>query len=393
MKCTLSLFVVSLSLAIGQPLNAQPRQQRETGSAWTTQTAAENPLAHPESVLAPLWPLQKERRKLQRMITELELMLVDAKQRLKIPADARPEVKKRLEDENQRSAGKARQSQDRIDAIQLELDSVNRRMALVKKKAQIEGLVNAVDDSRIVEISVGHDDGVRRGMLFHVFADQTSIALLEITKVAVDKSHARILEQDAETPVRASQRAVMLLDDRVLSEIIGHDPGQPIYNDRLQRFKFQLERIEITDGLEFAEHFWFAYKGRGNPPIMGVWGDPRTNSLVVVAPPDADQAIRNTLAEMQQRQVTGIDVRDDDPLEALQSQIHIRFRHALETVTRTKLEIIDAEASGENPDGERLRKLKLDLENGTKGLETIERKLTLISESLRRLQNATHEEH
>jgi hypothetical protein len=80
---------------------------------------------------------------------------------------------------------------------------------------------------------------------------------------------------------------------------------------------------------------------------------------------------------------TGINVRDDDSLEALQSQIHIRFRHALETVTRTKLEIIDAEVSGENPDGERLRKLKRDLENGTKALETIERKLTLVSESLR----------
>jgi hypothetical protein len=153
-----------------------------------------------------------------------------------------------------------------------------------------------------------------------------------------------------------------------------------------------VERIEITDGAEFAEHFGFAYGGRGNPPSMGVWGDPRTNSLVVVAPPDADQAIRNTLAKMEASS-TGIEVGDPDSLEALQSQIHIRFRQALATVTRTKFEIIDAEASGKNPDGERLRKLKLDLEKWTKELENTERKLTLITQSLRRLQNATHEEH
>lgn len=73
------------------------------------------------------------------------------------------------------------------------------------------------------------------------------------------------------------------------------EPGISIFNDQLRRFKFLLEREVVT--LETVEEFLVHYRRPENPPILGAYPDADTNSLVVIGPPEAEQAIRECLAQ------------------------------------------------------------------------------------------------
>ncbi len=165
---------------------------------------------------------------------------------------------------------------------------------------------------------------------------------------------------------------------------IGSDPGESIYNDRLKRFKFRLEKLAVTSAAEMAETFWIYYRHRGYPPLAGVWGDPRTNSLVIVGPPQADQPIRDTIAEMEGATI-GIDLPGRDLLTAQYYEYQEWRAEGLEKVARGKLDLIDAEAR-EKPDPDNIAKLSRKLEAQTAELATIERKLKVIRESMDRLQ-------
>jgi hypothetical protein len=72
-------------------------------------------------------------------------------------------------------------------------------------------------------------------------------------------------------------------------------PGQSIYNNRLKRFKFRLEKIDVST-VETAEVFAQRYNLKENPKLVGVWADPLTNSIVIVAPPDFGWALNQHLA-------------------------------------------------------------------------------------------------
>jgi hypothetical protein len=73
------------------------------------------------------------------------------------------------------------------------------------------------------------------------------------------------------------------------------EPGASIFNGELKRFKFALEDLAVTS--ETAEEFMVRYQGSENPRILGAFPDTKTNSLFVIGPPEAEPAIRLTLAE------------------------------------------------------------------------------------------------
>lgn len=250
--------------------------------------------------------------------------------------------------------------------------------------AKTQPIVAISDD--LVEISVGSDDGVQTGMKFPVFRDEDYQGSIEIVKVEADKSSARILSEDVQTPIRRGDRATMLMDS-VASRIIGQDPGELIYNDRLKRFKFRLEKIAVTEPVQLAADFWLKYRGRGNPQLTSVLGDPRTNSLVIVGPPEADQAIRDTIAEWEGYHSTGIPIREDPSLEGQHRELQNKRRNALEQVVQRELEIIEAQARKE-PDADEIEELQRKLETEKAELEIIERKLEVISASIKRLQGS-----
>lgn len=380
----------NLKWDVSKSNSKSPRRASERKGPSARRPVDESLVMRPNPLLARLWPLLKSRSGLVSEITAYELQAVESLNPIKIPEDATPEVKQRLEAEKTRNAEIARMFEERIESRREELDRIDRQIAVLKKKLEITGVVVSIGDDRNVEISVGHDDGVRAGMKFQVSNGEESIGRVKVINTEADKSIARIIEENEKTPIRSGHRAATPFDDRVLAEIVGRDPGEPIYNDRLKRFKFRLEKMVVSNSVEIAEEFSVFYMNRGNPSITGVWGDPRSNSLVIIGPPEADQAIRETLAQWEALNTTGIDLRamENDSLEAQQKRLQILHRSALQQLTARKLEIIDAEAVGEKPDGERLVKLNRDLENDTDALEAVERKLKVISESLERLQSS-----
>ena len=72
-------------------------------------------------------------------------------------------------------------------------------------------------------------------------------------------------------------------------------PPESVFNDRLRKFKFDLEDMVVTAGT--AEGFLLRYNRPDNPRIIGAYPDAQTNALVVIGPPEAEQAIRENLAE------------------------------------------------------------------------------------------------
>jgi serine/threonine protein kinase len=169
-----------------------------------------------------------------------------------------------------------------------------------------------------------------------------------------------------------------------MEPFIGQDAGEPIYNDRLKRFKFRLDRIPVTGTVETAQEFWIQYRHRGNPPITGVWGDPRTNSLIIVGPPDAEQPIRDTIAAWEGAQL-GIDLDEDDSLEGQSHQYQNQRRTLLETIAQRRIELIDAR-SRSNPNSQQIRELEQKLLSETTELEIAEQKLNVVRDGLERLQ-------
>jgi hypothetical protein len=120
--------------------------------------------------------------------------------------------------------------------------------------------------------------------------------------------------------------------------------GESIFNDQLRRFKFLLER-EVAS-LETAEEFLIRYRRPDNPPIVGAYPDADTNALVVIGPPEAEQAIRQCLAE---RLADGLGVDGAMPL-AMQLRLlrHERTR-LLELMADLEVEEIAAAAEENGP--------------------------------------------
>ena len=143
--------------------------------------------------------------------------------------------------------------------------------------------------------------------------------------------------------------------------------------------------MAVTKPVQDAADFWLRYRGRGNPQLTSVLGDPRTNSLVIVGPPEADQAIRDTIAEWEGYHATGIPIREDPSLEGQHRELQSKRRSALEQVVRCELEIIEAQSRKE-PDGDKLKELNRELETEKAELEIIERKLEVVSANIERLQ-------
>jgi hypothetical protein len=67
-----------------------------------------------------------------------------------------------------------------------------------------------------------------------------------------------------------------------------------VFSDKIRRFRFELDETLVT--AETAEQFRLLHQSRNEPPIFGAYADCETNSLVVVAPPEAEHPVRETLA-------------------------------------------------------------------------------------------------
>jgi hypothetical protein len=122
------------------------------------------------------------------------------------------------------------------------------------------------------------------------------------------------------------------------------EPGVSIFNDQLRRFKFLLERDVAT--LETAEEFLIRYRRPENPPIIGAYPDAHANALVVIGPPEAEQAIRKCLAE---RIVEGLGIDGAMPLAMQLRLLRHERTEQLEILADLEVEEIAAAAEESGP--------------------------------------------
>jgi hypothetical protein len=142
-----------------------------------------------------------------------------------------------------------------------------------------------------------------------------------------------------------------------------------IFKDQLRRFKFQLEHDVAT--WETAEVFMLRYQRPTNPRIVGAYPDGDTNSLIIIGPPESEQAIRESLAEwMVESQSLG-------PAPALAMQLRI-LQHERAESLRTMAEIEVSQVKAAASDDEKAKVPQL-----ADRLRLVERELKVVEDQMR----------
>ncbi len=176
---------------------------------------------------------------------------------------------------------------------------------------------------------------------------------------------------DSRSPLNSENSTKTDLDTST-DPLIRIEPGESVYNERLKRFKFKLENIDVTE-VETAQEFLVRIRRDESVNIIGAWGDPLTNSLVVIASPDAEQAIREELARWE-----AIYLGNRDRSLAVRREYLLREREEyLEMIAEIKLAIVDEEAAKEQ---RKVNELNKKLKYFSDNLQTVDRKLEIIDE-------------
>jgi len=71
---------------------------------------------------------------------------------------------------------------------------------------RVDGVITAVSDKNLVEISIGMDDGVSVGNTLEVFRDNKYLGKVVVTKVTANRSVARIDPSFQQAPIRKGDR-------------------------------------------------------------------------------------------------------------------------------------------------------------------------------------------
>lgn len=245
----------------------------------------------------------------------------------------------------------------------------------------VRGEVEEVAGHR-VNLSIGSDRGVELGMNMKVFRDDFFIDEIEIVGVQPESCLGILPSESDGKKVKPGDTAILLLDPR-LHGIVGVDPGEPLFNEEIKRFKFRL-RDGVAGVAVTGQRFMQRYlKDRGNPPIYGMWGDPSTGSIVVIAPAASEARVREFLVEGEVLATTGFDIGEDDSLEAQKERLEIERRDILRRLAIPATAHIDLEST-DNPDQEELESLKQEINRWTKSIDVLNAKIQLIDDLISR---------
>jgi hypothetical protein len=197
------------------------------------------------------------------------------------------------------------------------------------------------------------------------------VCLLCIVAVASWPSSVRAQQPNAPIPARAEQAPAQ------------DPPAESLFNDRLRKFKFDLEHVVAT--AETAEAFVLRYGQSDNPRILGAYPDPHANALIVIGPPEAEQAIREHLAQI---------VVDGQGGASLPLQLRLlqqQRRGLLEEMAGLEIQQAEVAANGP-PSAEQTAKAQQFADR----LQLFERKVQLVErqiEIVRKYQGRASREH
>lgn len=161
------------------------------------------------------------------------------------------------------------------------------------------------------------------------------------------------------------------------------EPPMSIFNDQLRRFKFRIDHAVVTH--EEARAFMERYSTRGNPAIIGAYADADTNSLVVIGPPEAEQAIRKSLA-------TWIVVLQDlnhaidgPPLEIEQRKLMDDRSELIRTIAGVEVAKVKAAAAKDRRADDKVQRLDGALKALEAELQVVEQQIRILKKHLERL--------
>jgi hypothetical protein len=153
-----------------------------------------------------------------------------------------------------------------------------------------------------------------------------------------------------------------------------------IFNDKIRRFKFRLEHLPVTR--ETAEAFSLRFSRPNNPRIIGAYADAETNSLVVVGPPEAEQAIRENLAEW----IVETHVSGTPPLEIQKRVLEYRRKELLAELASIEVYQLKA-GNGGNNQAKGKKEIDSRLQSFEDELRLVERQIVVVNKYLDRLHN------
>lgn len=151
-----------------------------------------------------------------------------------------------------------------------------------------------------------------------------------------------------------------------------------VFNDKVRGFRFCLEGSPVTG--ETAEEFMVRYQGRDQTEIIGAYADTVTNSLVVVGPPEAEHAIRLTLA----RWIVDRQGLSPAPLESRRRELEFRRQEMLFAMADVEIELVAAEES-------KAEQLKVRLQACEDELRVVERQMEVVNRYIERSRQTTSE--
>ncbi|NND97191.1 MAG: hypothetical protein HKN47_07675 [Pirellulaceae bacterium] len=319
-------------------------------------------------------------------MAECKMNLVELRRDANMAIDESAEDKDRQLQEKMRAEAAIETLTRQIAALQDEVTICDETISLLETKLvatldseesveSIGGKVESVAKDR-VDVSLGSDNGVQKGTRLKIFRDDLYIGEVEVVDVQRRSSVGVVTDLPTQS-IRNDDDAILLLDPQ-LKDLLRTDPGESLYNDQFRRFKFRLDQgVSTVVGTGVRAMRRYLGDDR-NPPIYGMWGDPATNSLVVIAPAESEMAIREFLIKGEVIAKTGFDMRErKTTIEEHAEELSRQRRLMIADMAECKLEMIDCQAQ-EVPDQKRIASLLKEIAKLKSEIERIDLKISVV---------------
>lgn len=180
------------------------------------------------------------------------------------------------------------------------------------------------------------------------------------------------------TPCLSQDRAPQAVDPPRAAEQDASERPMSVFNDKVRGFRFTLGDAPVTAAT--AQEFMVTYQGREQTEIIGAFADPATNSLVVVGPPEAEHAIRITLA----RWIVDRHGLSPAPLEARRRELDFRRQELLGEMADLEIQLVAAEES-------KAEQLKSRLQFFEDELRVVERQMEVVNRYIERARQSSRD--
>jgi hypothetical protein len=187
---------------------------------------------------------------------------------------------------------------------------------------------------------------------------------------------AAVFNRAASQERAAAVNAPRTAEEPVVAEEPAVDKPMSIFNDKVCRFRFELEEMVIT--AETAEQFTVLHQARNQPTIIGAYADLDTNSLVVVGPADAEQPVRETLAKwMVESMAVG------SPLNSRKRTLELRREQLLCEMADLEIQLVESGA-------EKAKQLRDRLQMFEDELAKVEKQIGIVDKYVQRLHSGSN---